>query len=121
MEKIEDEFIAYSCPNCGGSIDPITYKCSYCGTYFKKSSTENNRFVIKYKSTTSDTLKVAVSMSSNYFTHGRENSEKFTEYAVRHMAHTLAESLIPYMNIKTSMDYRTNDIILSGEVRVERP
>ena len=30
------ELIELTCKNCGGSLDPVTLKCEYCGTRYAK-------------------------------------------------------------------------------------
>ena len=110
----------YICKQCGGTINPATLKCEYCGTPYEDKSLK--RIVISQVVPGEARLRAEVRI--NRYSMERD-PERARDYALRELRNQLADGLLAYMKITTSTDYSERYLeqteIIRGEVRVVDP
>ena len=106
------------CPNCGGNVDRERMICPYCGTQFKREHDPNILRIETYNPRTR-VLETKVMFSEHELNMlGIENA---SEIMVHEMAKKIANSLVPFMEVKTSYDPQRFEHILRARVRVLEP
>lgn len=113
------ELIELTCKNCGGSLDPVTLKCEYCGTRYAK---KEERGVTHYIQTCPAKVQtVAAQVCVSEIMLHRAPADEVSEFTMRELTHYLAEALAPYMKIETTKDLCNMTQIIRGSVRVVEP
>ena len=113
------ELKALICKRCGGTLDPVTLKCSYCGTYHKWESGGLRNTLIYVGNPGVEVLGVTQAFDRWQLADmPKEAIERITR---RGLCGKLAEALYPYMEFEMSDDYRTDSAIIRGRLRVVKP
>lgn len=85
----------YICECCGGHIEPITMKCEYCGTQYKKENEQVFRI---------ETFRGRVQTFESAFSISNEELVRYpkevSEIALRHVADQLAQVIAPYCEFR---------------------
>lgn len=111
------KLIKYQCECCGGSIDPKTLKCEYCGMTYKM---ENEQlFRIEHVYNPVDTLVSRQSIPNEFFVN--LGPEAAAEMAIHKLSRELAEVIAPYMRIEHSYNYERHMQEITAEVKIVRP
>jgi hypothetical protein len=106
------------CKRCGGALDPVTLKCSYCGTYHKFDETfEATRIIVDRPGV--EVLNVA--QAFDRWQLAEMPKEAIAEITHRGLCGKLAEALYPYMEFEMSDDYFTDSAIIRGRLRAVKP
>lgn len=107
-----------TCTRCGGTLDPKTYRCEYCGTYYEKPATAGA--TLKVIQTTANIIPLSVDAVVD-----KEmimlNGELAAKYVCSEMAHKLATELVKHMDIITYEEPRTCQVMVKGRIRVVAP
>ena len=111
------------CKRCGGALDPVTLKCSYCGTYHKWDETCENGIirpnVIVKHSGGIDVLKKKIAITNEALISMPEGV--LAEYATKQIRQSIFESLGSHIEIYSESDFPTNQTIVTGILRVVKP
>lgn len=115
------KLIKYQCECCGGSIDPKTLKCEYCGMAYRK---ENNGvteqlFRIEHVYNPVDTLVSRQTIPHEALIN--LGPEEAAEMAIHKLSRELAEVIAPYMKIEHSYNYERNMQEVTAEIKIVRP
>ena len=111
MEKLQ-------CVNCGGTINPHTYVCEYCGTRYKKPDHMRQNLVV-VEDPKVRTLGVETLVDRHMVeVLGEEDASKYT---IETMTQELASSLAPFLSIETQYDPLKSAHVVRGKVRVVDP
>ena len=108
----------YICKQCGGTINPATLKCEYCGTRYEDKSLK--RITSTTQPPGQHTIRAEVCMDREFMLYDPEGARDF---ALSKLREQIADGLLGYMKITTSHDFRLGDQteIIRGEVRVVDP
>ncbi len=108
------------CKRCGGALDPVTLKCSYCGTYHRWEESRFGResYIIVDRP---GVEVLGVQQAFNRWDLSEMPKEAIAEITHRSLCGELAEALYPYMEFEMSDDYRTDSAIIRGRLRVVKP
>lgn len=109
----------YVCKQCGGTINPATLKCEYCGTRYEDESLK--RITITTQTPGQHTIRAQIHLDRELI---RYNPERARDYALGQLREQIADGLLGYMKITTSKDIsRWGDQveIIRGEVKVIEP
>ena len=106
----------YVCKQCGGTINPATLQCEYCGTRYEGDSLK--RLVITTRAPGQAKISAEVVVDKEAM---RYDPEGVRDYALRELRNQLADGLLGYMRITTASNYRDMIEIIRGEVRVIEP
>ena len=109
------------CKRCGGALDPVTLKCSYCGTYHKIDSDDGLVRQVRYIVDRPGVEVLGVQQAFNRWELANMPKEAIAEITHRSLCGKLAEALYPYMEFEMSDDYRTDSAIIRGRLRVVKP
>ena len=107
------------CKRCGGALDPVTLKCSYCGTWHKvePDMAREVRYIVDRPGV--EVLGVQQAFGRwDLANMPRDAIERITR---RGLCEKLAEALYPYMEFEMSDDYFTGNAIIRGRLRVVKP
>lgn len=107
-----------TCTRCGGTIDPKTYRCEYCGTYYEKPATANATLKVIQAPANIIPLSACAAVDKEIIV---ANGELAAKYVRSEMAHKLATELAKYMDIITYEEPRTYQIMVKGRIRVVAP
>lgn len=106
----------YICECCGGTINPATLKCEYCGTCYR----DENDSIIKIE-TFHNPVKVyeAECAIPDYVA----RNENASEFILNRLANQLATRLVENMDIQIAENYNPRDmeIKVRGRVKVIVP
>lgn len=107
------------CKNCGGTINPSTLKCEYCGTqYAKKTENSITHYIqtcpakihtLASKTVIADELLIAVPQ------------EHAAEFAMKQITLELAKALTPFIKLEVEQNPFDRTQIIRGAVRVVEP
>lgn len=104
---------ALTCDKCGGQIDRTTLVCSHCNTAYKI----NHQKVLIQRQLVPDevVLGAHTSFDPQYLRYDKEN---VLRYEIENLTYQLAQQLVPFMEVETGADLRSNMIDLYGRVKV---
>lgn len=115
------ELKALICKRCGGTLDPVTLKCSYCGTYHKFNPDygmlKESRIIVDRPGVE----VLGVQQAFDRWELANMPKEAIAEITHRSLCGKLAEALYPYMEFEMSDDYFTDSAIIRGRLRVVKP
>lgn len=106
-----------TCSRCGGIINPKTYQCEYCGTYFEKPNNPEMPLRVLSVPTNVIPLQTEVAFDKDWFM----TSMDMGEYVYGTTADRLAHELVKYMDFKITENPPCNQVIAKGKVRVVLP
>jgi hypothetical protein len=107
------------CRNCQAPLNPITYKCEYCGSQYEKKIEHGVTHYIQTCPAKVQTIRSQVSVPDEVMC--RMSEEDIARYTMNEMVHHLAEALAPYTKIETEKDYMLCRQIIRGTIRVVEP
>ena len=108
----------YICTQCGGKVNPATLRCEMCGTVFKDTS-DRGYATLQVVHPGAHTLVVSREIDDEMFI--RFGAEEMSKRAIADMAHQFAESIAPFMTIRTEQDYYRQTTRMRGMIRVLDP
>ena len=111
---------AYVCKCCGGTVDPHTMTCEYCGTHYQHDIAPWDKPLrIETYTNPVQTLGAKVFINGAHIQMLGEKAA--SELAVRQMMNALADQLAPYLVISAepNPEYCGYDVI--GMMKVIRP
>ena len=112
MEKLQ-------CTNCGGTINPHTYVCEYCGTRYKKPDIPTMMPMVTVEHPKCHTIAVESRVDPHMVdVLGEEEASK---YVLENMANEIAHNLAPFISIEARSDPYMNVKIVRGKVRIVDP
>lgn len=95
---------AMICERCGGTINPKTNRCEYCGTYYEKEDIE--------------ILKVSFSVDNEVLLHDKDF---IMQYVGREITMKLAEAINEYVEFYVQKNIETDRHTVTGRIRVLPP
>lgn len=105
------------CDNCGGRIDRASLTCISCGMQYRiENETQELRIITETRKT--DVLCQKVFIPDEILL---ADPEVAIEYAIKRIAHDMAEKLIPYMEWERESDPRYRQASIYARLRVARP
>lgn len=105
------------CECCGGTIDPVTMRCEYCGTAYRKEHEEVIR-IETYRNPV-QTITVAHPITDDMM---RELGPRTCgEIALNHMANELSKALMPFVRVDTDFDSQHCVHQVRGTIKVIVP
>lgn len=112
---------AFKCEYCGGNINHNTLKCEYCGTQYKRDFADGpvHRLVVEHHREEVKVLGASIGVSE--FTLREVPPEKVAEYTIKEIARSLADALVPYIELETMRHPEMATQIIKGKVRVVEP
>lgn len=112
---------ALICKNCGGSINPKTLQCEYCGTQYREELREDSILHIVFQSSPADikALETRVSVSGDMMRN--VPPERIAEFTMKEITHNLSKALAPFVEVVTEYDPRMMVQIVRGRIRVVEP
>lgn len=114
MSKLE----LLQCKTCGGHIDRDTLTCQSCGAMYRLNE-DNIPVRIDVCHMRVETLTGSIiTPREAVYTLGEE---KACEITLREMASRMAEKLLPFIEYQTEYDFRHNEYITHGRLRVANP
>lgn len=102
------------CPNCGAPINRSTMRCDYCGAVFKSDFEHSVIYQIEHP-------KIIPLMSVMKVDNEIAKMDGYERYLVDHMAYSLANQMVKYMEIATQDDPMRDQVTVSARVRVVPP
>jgi len=110
---------AYRCPYCGGHVDPVSLKCSYCGTRYYKNNNSDNLIRIETYQNPIRTYGASIELNKHeYDIMGKEDASKM---AIDMLSHKLADALAENMELDTEFDPSRMCQKISARVRIIEP
>lgn len=110
----------YICKQCGGTINPSTLKCEYCGTPYRDESLR--RITISQVAPGQNTIRAEVRIDRYSM---MQTPNEVRDYALQELRNQIADGLLAYMKITTTTDFSAKYFeqteIIRGEVRVVDP
>lgn len=104
----------FVCDCCGGTINPRTMKCEFCGTAYKREVAG----IVELRRSGEQTLTSSFSIDRHAL---REDGAHVMEYCLRNMAGKMAEQLMPFCDFASRYDPESDRIFISGRLRVVEP
>ena len=104
------------CKQCGGSIDPTTMRCPYCGTRYEQTG---EVIRIDYAHPHAEVLRARIEASSEYLSCLQQ--DELGKLIRNTMTRKLAESLEPFVEYTVQYDPAHMMQIVRGRVRVLPP
>ena len=109
--------IPSKCPNCGAPVNSVRMLCEYCGANFEGGTV---RMIVGTQKC--DTLNANICLDEEVFAMASEKGlPKLTEYALRELAQSMVEGIIPYMKYEQQYDPMTREVRYRSWLRVMRP
>ena len=110
---------ALICTQCGGQIDPLTYRCHACGTAYEKPVSPVHEVKVVSESPLFASIGARVDVSALYLHNG--DITGIAEMAMKDITHQLAEAITPFVDVQTGYDIRRDKFTIQGTVRVKKP
>ena len=109
----------YVCDCCGGTINPLTLTCEYCGTKYKRNDDDWAKPIrIETYRNPVNTYTACVKVDR----YDVQNDPTTTSrIAVEELSHELAKSIAPNMVVETQRDIYSGGYLVYGTVRVVKP
>lgn len=107
------------CRNCQAPLNPITYKCEYCGSQYEKKIEYGVTHYIQKCPAQVQTIGSQVCISDEVMV--RMPEEDIARYAMNDIVHDLAKALAPYIKLETMWDAYEPRQIIRGTIRVVEP
>lgn len=106
-----------NCPNCGAALTD-NHVCAYCGTVFREEDTSGiTRFIPIHEPCR--VFKSEMSLDRSLISNS--NSLEVSEFAIKRLAHNLAEAIAPMMEIKVNYNPYIDTQRIVGTIRVVEP
>lgn len=106
---------AMICERCGGTINPKTHRCEYCGTYYEK---EDIPIVLNIDNTRAEVLRASFSVDNEALS---RDKDFVMHYVGREITMKLAEALNKYVEFYVQEDMDMDRHTVTGRVRVLPP
>ena len=106
------------CPNCGGNVDRERMICPYCGTQFKRDRDDN---FIRIETYTPKMGVIEAAVIVGEWDAQALGTKTTAEYMTKELANKIAESIAPFMEIRTSYDAKRLEYMVRGRVRILEP
>ena len=106
------------CPNCGGNVDRARMICPYCGTQFKREHDPN---LLRIETYTPHMEVLGAKVMVDEQTAQLVGTETTSEIMMRELSKKIADSIAPFMEVRTSFDHKTLSYVADARVRVLRP
>ena len=114
MSKLE----LLQCKTCGGHIDRDTLTCQSCGAMYRLNEDMMPiRLEVSHLKFETFTSSAIVPSEAMYLL----GEEKACEMTLKEMASRMAEKLLPMIEYYTEFDFRHNEYITHGRLRVVDP
>ena len=108
---------ALICKGCGGQIDRDTLTCASCGTQYKYDDDGRLVTVIQYDRRVVY-LHGSFAIPSYFVAH---NPEEAMEISLHELAKTMAEKIMPLMELQTRYEPMTQQYITEARVGIADP
>lgn len=114
------EIKGYKCPNCGSMI-PIPrsgriFKCEHCGSEYEKENDYLYPIKIEVCNAKLVTLECRKSIPDEYMR--GDIKEAVIEHTLNSIAHELAKSIVPFMEIKSYKDICNLTTVIGGRIKI---
>lgn len=106
------------CERCGGSINPQTYRCEYCGTQYVKEEKTDVIHIQTFQKPVR-VLKARMEIPSEEVRCIGE--DQISKMAIRHLSANLADSLADMMRLEVEYDPCERIHIVTSTIRVVEP
>lgn len=112
---------ALICKNCGGSINPKTLQCEYCGTQYQEEITDNPIRHLVIQSCPADIKALGTKVSVSDDMMRNVPPERIAEFTMKEITRNLAEALAPFVKVETEHDPMMMVQVIRGSIRVVEP
>ena len=103
------------CQNCGGTINPHTYVCEYCGTRYKKPDYPMMRTVIREHP---KVHTICAQTQVDQYMVNAIGEEETAKIVLGDIADEIAHQLAPFISVEAISDPILNVKIVRGKVRI---
>ena len=110
----------YVCDCCGGTVNPATMRCEYCGTYYKEVA-DNYYKPVRIEMYQNPVNTYTACVDIDEFDIERMGAENISKIAIQQLASELSKSLIPNMVVESVRDIQNFRYKVHGMVKVVRP
>lgn len=107
------------CTNCGGTINPETYVCEYCGTRYKNDTPLMYPVVVERMHPGTHTLQCVHKIDREMIE--RLGLETASKICVEQMTQELADSISPFLTVESEFDPYFGVQKVRGKIRVLDP
>lgn len=105
------------CSNCGGRINPRTYRCEYCGTQYRDEIDQ----VVRVETYTNPIRVYKSQMMVNDYEMNAVGHEEIARFAVNNLARNLADAIAENMEVETTYDPRLMSHRMTAKIRIVEP
>lgn len=111
------KLIPLICERCGGQIDRATYTCASCGTQYELD--RSGDLVVFHCDRRTRALggRLLIGFEDLEYC----DPSVVLESAVKRLTSQLAEKILPFMEIESEIDKKTNALSLTGRCRIVEP
>ena len=110
----------YVCECCGGTIDPTTMKCEYCGTLYKREQdTFGTRLRIESYTNPVETYTASIFVSDKEL--ALIGAKRSSELALHSLVNKLAESIAPNLVVHSTYNHEFMGYDVRGTVKLVHP
>lgn len=113
------ELKALICAQCGGQLDPVTYKCPYCGTAHKLIHDNGAYNLVVIKTGPAEVLKAETRL--DYSDLNRMPEEALASLVADKLFHSLANGIKPFIELEAADDYMTGGKVFRARLLVVPP
>lgn len=114
MSKLE----LMQCKTCGGHIDRATLTCQSCGAMYRLNE-DNIPIRLEVSQMRIETIVgSAITPREAIYTLGEKGA---CEMTLKEMASHMAEKLLPFIEYQTEYDFKHNEYVTYGRIRVANP
>ena len=110
----------YICDCCGGTVNPATMRCEYCGTYYK-GAPDNYYKPVRIETYQNPVNTYTARVDIDEFDIKRVGAENVSKIAIQQLASGLAKSLIPNMVVESVRDIQNFRYKVYGIVKIVKP
>lgn len=106
---------ALTCTQCGGTINPASMKCEYCGTSYRMD--EGLPRIIVHRPGV-QVLQGEARVSRDFIKYAGIDDKEIGHMVRSDIARGMAEELTNFMDVQTRYDPMTDSTVVRGRVRV---
>lgn len=108
------------CQSCGGTINPSSLRCEYCGTQYERKIEKGITHYIQ--TCPAQIHKLATQVEIEDVLLYNIPQDRVAEYAMKEIVNALAEALVPFVKLEVEhgISFKRTQII-RGTIRVVEP
>ena len=113
----------YVCDCCGGTINPLTMTCEYCGTKYKREydPRDDRSNIYRVETYQNPVRTYTARVDIDAYDVRTNDPETISQIAVKELARELSKCIAPNMVIESQRDIRYGGYSVFGTVKVVTP